>query len=89
MTCRTILQTLNSGSSRRPVTGMSRLIFPSASRRSVTASPTGSLVAWGLSTRSPSVSWSMTTLFSASSFMSEIRYLRSKERDPFSILYPA
>ena len=31
MTCRTMRQTLNSGSSMRPVTGMSRLIFPSLS----------------------------------------------------------
>ncbi|MNO09580.1 hypothetical protein D3C81_2328440 [compost metagenome] len=64
---------LNSGSDNEPDTGRFTSITPLRSFSSDTASSTGSLVASGLSTRSPKVSWSRNRWLLASSL-------------PFSIL---
>ncbi len=89
MICQTTPQMLNFGSSIDPVTGRSRWISPLRSFRSATASRTGSFVASGLSTASPKVNWSRKTLFSESSFLFSIWYLRLRVSFPFWIPYPA
>ncbi len=61
-------QTRNCGSSSEPVSGMSTSITPFLSFSSAIPRRTGSRVAVGLSTFSPSVNWSITTWFCASSF---------------------
>ena len=82
MICQMMGQTLNLGSSRLPERGMSSLICPWRSLSRVTASGTGALMASGLSTFSPKVSWSRKTLFWALSFRPSIRYFTSKVSFP-------
>ena len=64
---------LNCGSSMVPLTGRSSRMLPSRSLSSATASFTGSLVASGLFTFSPSLSWETRILCCARSLRSSTR----------------
>ena len=67
--CSTIPPTLNCGSDSEPETGRRRSIWPWEFLSSATARRIGRLIALGLSTLSPKVSWSMKIWFSAVSFL--------------------
>ena len=68
MTCTMIPPTENFGSSSEPEIGRLMSISPRVFFSSDTASSTGSLVAVGLSTLSPNVSWSRNRWLDACSF---------------------
>ena len=68
-----------------PATGSWRSISPRRFFSSDTASCTGSFVASGLSTRSPKVSWSRKSWFSASSRPWSILYFSRTDSVPFSM----
>ena len=88
MTRSTMPPTLNCGSSSEPLIGSSTSMTPLRSFISATASSTGSLVAVGLSTFSPKVSWFRMILFSAESLRFSTLYLTLNESLPLSIPYP-
>ena len=82
MTLRMMPPTLNWGSSSDPLIGRSTSMTPLRSFISATARSTGALIASGLSTLSPKVSWLRIILFCAVSFRFSTRYLTLNESLP-------
>ena len=82
ITCTRIPPIEKCGSSSDPEMGRLMSISPRLFLSSATASSTGSLVAVGLSTRSPKVSWSRNRWFSACSLLSCTLYCTSIDSLP-------